>query len=345
VHSADGRTVVGHDSGSIFLWTCEGGRQDLGFPTGTDRASAGGLSPDGSVVVGGAWLVSTGKRTPFRWTAGGGFELLDPAVVGVAGDASTGGAVITGWFENPPAVTQAFRWTQSEGFVALDFYDPPNALTSRGERISPNGRWIHGHQSGFFPNSASIFNMSMLWTDGAPTDLSGFEEDIWPGGMTADGSRVVYGTAEWGVIWINSLGSKLLYSWIEQDLGIELPGNAFNYDFQILDATGISDDGLIVTGFVDSSVDDHPLIFHDGVTRTAHFGSGLVIYAPEPSASASLAAGAALLALLARSTTKTPVRSRASRRCGKKRMLSKPWTISGKWTWVTGTPASRSRAA
>ena len=80
------------------------------------QVTAGGVSADGSVIVG-TFLPLTGNMHAYRWTESGGAQ--DLGTIGEIGAEPTGvsanGSVIVGRFTGAKFVPHAFRWTQSGG--------------------------------------------------------------------------------------------------------------------------------------------------------------------------------------------------------------------------------------
>jgi hypothetical protein len=107
--------------------------QGLGQMSGAMRGAATfaiGISSDASTIVGYAWVCPTGpsictsssKTEALRWTLAGKYQVLgDPgsSIGSIAAAASSRGTVIVG---NAPQGTnsfRAFRWTATQGIVAL----------------------------------------------------------------------------------------------------------------------------------------------------------------------------------------------------------------------------------
>ena len=138
-----------------FRWTAKDGLQLLpGLPPGL-QAEVYGISSDGNVIVGRAWLTGS-QRTrgwAFRWTESEGFRNLEPPrgddyfIGSTATDVSSGGQVVVGdnIFDGR---RQAFRWTSDRGMVPLGILKGEKA--SEATAISGDGRVVLG-QSGSRP--------------------------------------------------------------------------------------------------------------------------------------------------------------------------------------------------
>lgn len=116
--SADGSTIVGSSTTSVLdenqavRWTIGGGIESLGkLSDKRSMSTAGGVSADGTVIVGSAW----GEKGPeaFRWTKEHGMVGLGGLPYGYdrssASAVSADGSVIVGYIDGP-AGEQAVRW-------------------------------------------------------------------------------------------------------------------------------------------------------------------------------------------------------------------------------------------
>ena len=130
-----------------------------GMPNGTGGGVAGGVSADGTTVVGSAGTLEPGTWRAFRWR-------LDTGVVenlGIIGPGrsnatavSADGSAITGYCESNPmgsTVVRAFRWTAATGMVELPDL-PGGGVAFAPDAISADGSVIAGQSSGANENAA-----------------------------------------------------------------------------------------------------------------------------------------------------------------------------------------------
>lgn len=210
--SRDGSTVVGarflhtEDSGynEAFVWPTGGGVLGLGdFPGGfippgiSFYSEAGGVSSDGSVVVGQG--LSDDGQEPFRWTAGGSLGRLgNPGggvTFGVATGVSADGSVVVGqgYLSSGP---QAFRWTSAGGVVGLgDLLG--GWFESMARSVSPDGSVVAGY------GTSTDGEEAFVWTAGggiqslfsvllaAGVELTGWTSLTRATAVSADGRHVV----------------------------------------------------------------------------------------------------------------------------------------------------------
>lgn len=168
--SADGSVVVGTDLildfpnplvREAFLWTEAEGMTLLGFlPGGSERSFAGGISADGSVVVG--WSNNAFAETEaFRWTESGGMLGLGDLPGGdfesFASDTTADGSIVVGRsnvFNGLPPSYDPFIWDETHGMrnlvdVLTNDFGLGSALAgwnlSEATAISDNGKMIVGN--------------------------------------------------------------------------------------------------------------------------------------------------------------------------------------------------------
>ncbi|TWU22594.1 PEP-CTERM sorting domain-containing protein [Bythopirellula polymerisocia] len=259
--SNDGSTVVGlhGELSSIraMRWTAGGGPVDFDpFPVGAASRLANGLSADGSTIVGGFQPGEFQNAIAFHWSGGTLTQIDDTAE---ASAVSADGSVVVGTdliLGTPPATNEAFIWTAVDGLTRLGFL-PGGSGDSSATGISADGRVVVGAG-----NNSSGFAEAFRWTEGGGMVGLG---DL-PGGMfqsvasdtTADGGIVVGNsivgliTSPLGVgpdfdpfIWDESHGMRNLVDVLTNDygLGSELA------DWNLTDATAISDDGTVIIGY------------------------------------------------------------------------------------------------
>jgi hypothetical protein len=156
--------------------------EDLGTPPDRSRCSVSGTNVDGSVLVGSCG-VSVSDYDAFRWTAAGGFQILDDSQ-GPSGaqDVSADGTIVIGF-----AAEGTFRWTAAGGMTE--------------DSTSPL----------YFSNDGSAWITGSTWMTASTSQSLGFE----PLQISGDGN-VVVGYASEGA------GTKA-YKWTTGGSTVELP--------------------------------------------------------------------------------------------------------------------------
>ncbi|MFI4916913.1 MAG: GC-type dockerin domain-anchored protein [Phycisphaerales bacterium JB060] len=176
---------------------------DLGLPPGAQDCEASSISSDGA-IVGGSCMVGPGPSA-YRWTASGGFDLIDPdqAFVWTTADAmSADGQAIAGLaIEDDGVTAYGYRWTPAGG---LEMLPPPAGLARTwGDAISGDGSSVVGSAVGGGDGRA------FLWTpDGGAESLG-----VLPGAIdsaaraiSADGRIVVGVSGEQPFRWTRADG-------------------------------------------------------------------------------------------------------------------------------------------
>jgi probable HAF family extracellular repeat protein len=244
--SGDGSTVVGVARNALgaaeaIQYDDDGGLVALG---GT---KARGVSADGTVIVG-AREVPTWNDSyeACYWTASSGLtplgELPGGDQASFAHDASLDGMVVVGWSKSDGGiagdfVTEAFRWTQATGLLALGDL-AGGAFYSQARGVSDDGSVIVGFGSSDAGPSSEAFR----WTEaGGMVGLGGLE----PGnvesaayGVSPDGATVVG--------WSRTAMGQEAFRWTEAEgmIGLgDLPGGADRSA-----AFGVSADGAQIVG-------------------------------------------------------------------------------------------------
>ena len=192
-----------------------------------------GLSPDGSTVVGSAYVcpdgsttcTSTGKTEAYRWTVANGYQLLgdlngsfgnSPSATGSAAfAASSDGSVVVG--ESPQGSNSfgGFRWTASTGMQPL-----PSPELNQAFGVSADGSMIVG-QFGWFNNTTGrqgFFGSSM------PPSSEAL-------GVSPDGTIAVGADRQRAFRWTAATGEQFF-------LSVQGPS----------DADAISGDGTVIVG-------------------------------------------------------------------------------------------------
>ena len=197
--------------------------------------SAGGISGDGSVVIG---MIPIGGLG-LRWTPAGGIEFLNPGVSSGPSDASADGSVIVGSarFGGSESPQHAFRWTQAEGMVDLGALGGPSSnCTAHG--VSADGSVVVGISESTPPFNVEVFR----WTEA--------EGMVGLGGLLENGTQSTAEaiSADGLVIVGGSEGPEGFeaFRWTQQGgmvgLGF-LPGG-----FVASRATAVSADGSVIVG-------------------------------------------------------------------------------------------------
>jgi len=227
------------DTGYSYRWTQETGMISMGVAgTGGTDERVRGISNDGSVIVG------SGHRKEFftaayKWTEAGGFDLFlgqdqKTDAFGISGD----GSVIVGL-----KVTEAIRWSSSEGLIGLgDLTGGSFDSTALG--VSLDGSVIVGR------GNSDSGTEAFRWTDSESMIGLG---DFTGGGFSSqaldvsnDGSVIVgFGTTDFGseaFIWNATDGMLNLKEILVGSFGLDLTG------WTLTAANGISGDGLTIVG-------------------------------------------------------------------------------------------------
>lgn len=284
--SFDGSIVVGTGSsvsgGEAFRWTISTGVVGIGdLAGGIFSSGASDVSSDGSTIVGWghstAALSSPNKVEAFRWTAGSGMVGLGSLPGGNSGSEAAGvsadGSVVVG-YSNTPSGDQAFRWTSGAGMVGLGLM--LGGTASYAVEVSDDGSVVVGWGS-----SASGFQ-AFRWTLASGIvglgDLSGGGFSSSAGDVSGDGSIVV-GQAESAsgseaFIWDSVHGMRSLKNVLISEYGMTEV-----QDWLLVDARGISADGLTIAG--------------NGVNPSGK-QEAWVVTVPEPTSAIMLLCGAAI---------------------------------------------------
>ena len=250
--SYDGSIVVGmydFDDGFLnaYYWTEQTDMVYLGESSMYDRSIAGDISADGSVIVGyEAQTKSMLNAQAVRWT-GSGQNITQLGDLGGneswANGVSADGSVIVGTSINASGQSEAFWWNETDGMAGLGSltgYD-----TSRAISISADAGTIVGSAS-----SATAVE-AFRWTElGGMTglgDLAGGAVSSKALDVSADGSIIV-GTSESAngeeaFVWDAENGMRSIRDVLENDYASDMQG------WVLLSATGISDDGSVITGY------------------------------------------------------------------------------------------------
>ena len=253
--SCDGTIVVGMSKSAsgeeAFRWVLGAGMVGLGdLPGGLFRSHATATSADGSWTVGFA-SDALGQR-PVRWDAAGLVEVLGTLPGGNgAGQAlaiTPDGGTIVGWahWNNGG---WPYRWTAASGMQKLGD-SLPEMLAGRAEGVSDDGNVIVGFAA------TPTFQYAFRYTVGGQMQSLGYlpggtflatAMDCSGDGSVVVGSNLFHNSGNGNpffkaTIWDTTHGLRELKTVLENDYGLDLQG------FQPWVATGISSDGLTITG-------------------------------------------------------------------------------------------------
>ena len=232
--SSDGSTIVGSSNGGhAFRWTDGGGFEDLGAGEAFD------VNADGSVVVG----VTSGGA--FRWTQGGGMVALgglsganSSQAKGVSDDGEivVGVSNFSGGGPGPfgGSHQEAFRWTQTSGFVALGDLAGGNS-NSDAYDISGDGEVIVGTAK----NASSQWE-AFRWTESGGMVGLGLANS-YAYATNENGAVIVGKASNHAMVWTQADGARLIADVLTGN-GVDMTG------WTLESAEGVSDDGEIVVG-------------------------------------------------------------------------------------------------
>ncbi|WP_428387350.1 hypothetical protein [Mucisphaera sp.] len=230
---------------------------------GLPFARALGVSGDGSTVVGFQAWSPTGSNEfstqAIIWTAHEGVQLLGQLPTGESSAAATAtnqdGSVVVGtlgndFFFSKSSGAEAFRWTSTEGYEGLgQLSDGVNF--SFATSVSDDGSVIGGYADILRTGASEAREDGFRWTrDTGLTELSQFSPLINP--------RRIYGMNEDGTTLVGSFtfgSSGPVYSYILPPSGNERYLQGFTPVSEFSRATAMSDDGQVMVGFGDYTLD------------------------------------------------------------------------------------------
>ncbi len=251
--SSDGTAAAGYayfGDYRAFRWTQDGGAAYLENPQVWDSTFTGGISGDGSTVVG------TGYRNnlnhppeAFRWTQSTGVEglgLVPGSVGSFALGTSADGSVVVGYAERDTnqSDVEAFRWTEADGMVGLGYL--PTGVQSFARGVSADGSTVVG--ASFVPASGQ---QAFRWTqDQGMVGLGHLPAGIYneASGVSADGSVIVgyeitAAAGDQAFRWTAGDGLRRLQDVLKDDFDIQPTG------WKLTHATAVSMDGLTFVGY------------------------------------------------------------------------------------------------
>jgi probable HAF family extracellular repeat protein len=322
--SNDGSVIVGNsfanqllaqfNKGSVaYRWDATTGRVPIrGIPgTTNNTTTAGGVSGDGSVVVGMSatqrffFGLPSGLPTfqqAYRWTQATGtvgLGFLPGAPIGsnefsTATGISADGSVIVGQsFVGVGA--EAFRWTQATGMTGLGFLPGASQFVSSATGVSRNGQFIVGNS--YSANGSEAF----LWDarDGMMPlgDLPG--EGFSSTATVVTDNGTVYGNGREDTGLLDQNGNPITqaaFVWDKKDgirdlkqvLTADGMGDALK-GWTLLGVTGVSADGNTITGYgyEPGQYDANGQLIYNG----SYYQGWVAHVTPEPNAWVSLVMG------------------------------------------------------
>jgi uncharacterized membrane protein len=234
---------LGGSDWQVLDWVPGGG------PCGETRATAYGLSGDGSTIVGGGYTgPGCADFRAFKWTATNGYEILDgePGEKTRANGVNHDGSVIVGWAEG--FGRQGARWV--DGVFYPMSPDPATTFIGEAYGVTADGSMITGLDA---TDPATDYPGGWIWTeaDGFTVyPMPPFDRGGGLGEVNAEGS-VGVGYAQQGffaripTIWTAELGIVSHAEFINAQ-------GTWGQDWFSLGLVTVSDDGSTVGGFADT---------------------------------------------------------------------------------------------
>lgn len=226
--SGDGSLVVGYGGGEAFEWTQGTGMVALPSTSSYNYSAALAVSADGSAIVG----YHANSPAILTTSAFGPSGILGPGQAnGVSGDGSVVVGLTPGSSDN-----QIFRWTSETGMVTLG-NGYANAISQDGSTIVGSFDWPTYDPGTAFRWTASTGIVDLFTLPG--TDHS--EAYAVSGNGSVIVGRSFSGLDQQAFIWDAADGMRSLQGLLTAE-GADLAG------WQLTAATGISADGLTITG-------------------------------------------------------------------------------------------------
>lgn len=310
--SGDGTTMIGSirigtglsQRHETFRWTRNAGYQTLGrfSDDWLDRAYAGDVSYDGSVVVG-TNDTPDGRRA-FRWTQATGQvnlgtlgtlnTIYDPSSDG-NGVSADGSIVVGEVTTTADAYYKPYRWTISDGYDVIGLPPVTDGIPTGGASlISGDGLVLAGRSQ----TSDDMLGWTWTASDGfvyVPAGPGNSRTSAIVSGISFDGSRLV-GVQIWGQPSPNANGvTSSAAFWQNTPSGYQ-----FTFVEDLLEASGVDLTGWHLTRAIDIS-DNGRAIIGDGIDPNGVQRSWYAILSvPEPSSFVSMSLAVVLLAGLRR---------------------------------------------
>lgn len=269
--SFDGSVVVGThdvDDGFVnaFRWTEQTGLVYLVESPQYTRSRAYDVSADGTVIIGfEAEDKSLTNKQAVIWTDSG----QSVAQLGTLGGneswangVSADGSLVVGTSKNESGQIEAFLWNDSDGMAGLGTL--AGYSSSTGVAVSADGATVVGSSSSGTGAEAYRWTQS----DGMVGlgDLVGGETRSSANAVSADGSIVVGSSqsanGDEAFIWDAKNGMRSILDHLENDYASDMSG------WILLSATGISDDGSVISGY--------------GINPEGHYEAWMVDYNAVP---------------------------------------------------------------
>lgn len=253
--SGIGTVVVGAASSSsappvAYRWSGPGTFESLGLTGGYDRSYAVGVSNDGSVIAGRLEFGVTGNfGQAFRWTEGGGFQMLGVTRPGQHGfsqsmGVSRDGSTVVGISRG--ADTQAFIWTTALGMQELPALPGTGNSSTQALAVNFDGRIVVGR--------SGPVGTATMWRDGVPLDLGGTPSHPRSSALAVSDSGHVVGG------YLSSGGTNLIASVWTQARGIEpltdyllFHGVTVPAGVSLREVTSVSATGNVIAGYTSGS--------------------------------------------------------------------------------------------
>lgn len=265
--SADGHIVVGMDQSDRkhvgvegFRWQ-NGAMVSLSDPSqGINFESANGISDDGSVICGDVLFKKFTEAV--RLENGVTTVLPAPDRKTTATAVSADGGAIIGYTDSGAAVKykygvfdgSAVLWINGQTIILGDL--PGGLFGSRPQAVSADGSVVVGGSVSHNPYHSYGQVEAFRWENGLMEPLGylpkaakvPYSEAM---DVTADGSMIVGTSDNRAFIWDSVNGMRDLAKVLQTDYGVDLRvenGAATKVGWKLLEATGVSDDGLIIVG-------------------------------------------------------------------------------------------------